>query len=146
MKIIDWEKKGNVIRFYLGEDDLTEWWGDDWGDAPYDCNAGEVYNRFVSGYADVAFGFDWIVKEPCEGKSLNCRYCKDDFVHRVTPIIIASYKTEDDWRMFDDYDSLLGTELSTRIYIGDHWDEDEGIFGAKTLAFGKLKDGKPVNE
>ena len=35
MKVIDFERKGNVIRFYLGKDDLTEWWGDDWNDTPY---------------------------------------------------------------------------------------------------------------
>ena len=29
MKIIDFEKKGNVVRFYLGDNDLKEWYGDD---------------------------------------------------------------------------------------------------------------------
>lgn len=41
MQIIDMEKKGNVVRFYLGENGKQ--WGDDWNDAPYDCNAGTVY-------------------------------------------------------------------------------------------------------
>lgn len=31
MKIIDFERKGNLVRFYLGDDDLVEWYGDDWG-------------------------------------------------------------------------------------------------------------------
>lgn len=29
MKIIDFERKGNLVRFYLGDDDLAEWWGDE---------------------------------------------------------------------------------------------------------------------
>lgn len=29
MKIIGWERKGNVVRFALGEDGLDDWSGDD---------------------------------------------------------------------------------------------------------------------
>ena len=47
MKIIDFDKKGNVVRFYLGEDVCNDYWGDDWNDAPYEHNAGTVYNRYV---------------------------------------------------------------------------------------------------
>ena len=36
MKIIDWDRKGNVLRLYLGEDRLEDWWGDDWDDRPYE--------------------------------------------------------------------------------------------------------------
>jgi len=25
MKIIDFERKGNLVRFYLGDDDMAEW-------------------------------------------------------------------------------------------------------------------------
>lgn len=32
MKIIDFERKGNLVRFYLGDDDLAEWYGDDWNE------------------------------------------------------------------------------------------------------------------
>ena len=46
LKIIDFEKKGNVVRFYYGKDSLKEWYGDDWDDRPYEHNAGEVYHRF----------------------------------------------------------------------------------------------------
>ena len=34
MKLLDLERKGNVVRFFLGADDLEKWWGDDWDDAP----------------------------------------------------------------------------------------------------------------
>ena len=40
MKIIDFAKKGNVVRFFLGKDDLKEWWGDDWDDCPYEHKYG----------------------------------------------------------------------------------------------------------
>ena len=78
MKIIDFEKKGNIVRFYLGE--KTEDWGwtnpeykdytgetpswlkpkdtyygDDWDDAPYEHNAGQVYEEFIKGQKDIAF-------------------------------------------------------------------------------------------
>lgn len=43
------------MRFYLGDDNLTEWYGDDWDDTPYECNAGEVYGEYVKGYRDVVF-------------------------------------------------------------------------------------------
>ena len=61
MKIIDFERKGNVVRFFLGADDCFDYWGDDWDDAPYDCNAGTVYSRFVTGRKDVSFPFDSLV-------------------------------------------------------------------------------------
>lgn len=39
MKIIGWEKNGNVIRFHLAKSGLVDWSGDDWGDSPYEHNA-----------------------------------------------------------------------------------------------------------
>lgn len=29
MKIIDFERKGNIVRFFLGADDRFNYWGDD---------------------------------------------------------------------------------------------------------------------
>ena len=26
MKILDWDKKGNVVRFYIGDDNLDYWY------------------------------------------------------------------------------------------------------------------------
>ena len=73
-KIIDFEVKGNVVRFYLGNK-TDEWgwtnknykdrngntpdwlkpndtyYGDDWDDVPYEHNAGLVYDKFVKGTA-----------------------------------------------------------------------------------------------
>ena len=44
MKILDFELKGNVIKFYLGN--CNDWWGDDWDDRPYEHNAGKVYDQY----------------------------------------------------------------------------------------------------
>ena len=60
MKIIDWRRNGNVVRLFLGRDNLDRWYGDDWNDRPYEHNAGSVYKEFVSGYFDLTFGFDEI--------------------------------------------------------------------------------------
>lgn len=58
MQIIDFEKIGNVVRFYLGNN--GEQWGDDWDDAPYDFNAGAVYDQYVQGTKDIAFPPEWM--------------------------------------------------------------------------------------
>lgn len=88
MKIIDWDCKGNMVRFYLGEDDCTDYHGDDWNDAPYDCNAGTVYKEYIKGHRDIVFPYDALVLEPCDGV-VNCRFCKDDMVAGIVPCIIV---------------------------------------------------------
>lgn len=115
-QIIDWERKGNLVRFYLGEKSENWGWlnpddegaknffacdkelfgttlgykpyGDDWGKVPYEHNAGCVYGRFVKGVKDIAFGFDDIVLEPCDGV-LNSPYSKEGLQDGNAPIIIA---------------------------------------------------------
>ena len=112
MQIIDFKRKGNVVRFYLGEktpdwgwtrpdytrDGKTPDWlkpsnryyGDDWDDRPYEHNAGQVYEEFIKGYKDIAFDFDDLVLEPCCGAwNCNSRWCKDDMVARRVPSIKA---------------------------------------------------------
>ena len=109
MTIIDFERKGNVIRFYLGEkteewgwtnpdykdsnEKTPEWlkssdyyWGDDWDDFPYDCNAGRVYDHFIKGHKDVIADFDDVVLEPVD---LDYVCSKDDMVNRDVPCIIV---------------------------------------------------------
>jgi hypothetical protein len=66
MQIIDFKRKGNVVRFYLG-DATVHYWGDDWNDRPYEHNAGQVYEEFIKGYKDIAFDFDDLVLEPANG-------------------------------------------------------------------------------
>lgn len=86
MKIIDFEKKGNLVRFYLGDGD--DYWGDDWGDRPYEHNAGSVYERYIKGYKEIVFPFGVLVLEPCDGEC-NSRYSKEDMKKRKVPCILV---------------------------------------------------------
>ena len=124
MKIIDFAKKGNVVRFYLGADDLQKWGGDDWNDAPYEHNAGEVYDRFISGYKDIVFPFDTLVIEPCEGVCNSC-WCKDDMKARRVPciIVVPKEKAEDSW-YWQDFEHWVGMDGIQRFYFGDRMEPD----------------------
>ena len=132
MKIIDFAKKGNVVRFYLGKDDLTKYYGDDWDDRPYEHNAGRVYDEFISGHVDIAFPFDWFVIEPSEDwrYNMNSPYCKDDFKARNAPciVVVPNYaENEDDLdEMYfhnKEYSYWIGSDNVIKFYFGDT-DED----------------------
>ena len=119
MQIIDFKRKGNVVRFYLG-DATAHYWGDDWDDAPYEHNAGQVYEEFIKGYKDIAFDFDDLVLEPCCGAwHGNSRWCKDDMVARRVPCIIAVPKEvyKDSWD--DSFDAWAGSDGIQKFYFGD---------------------------
>lgn len=150
MQIIDFEKKGNVVRFYLGEK-TSEWgwtrsdykqlhngqlktpdwlkpsdiyYGDDWDDRPYEHNAGKVYSEFIKGYVDVAFDFDDLVLEPCDGDFYNSAYCKEDMVNRIVPCIIVVPKSivKDNWST--DFTYWIGCEGIKRYYFGDEMNDN----------------------
>ena len=145
MKIIDFAKKGNIVRFYLGE--KTEDWGwtnpeykdytgetpswlkpkdtyygDDWDDAPYEHNAGQVNEEFIKGQKDIAFDFDDIVLEPCDGCG-NSVWCKDDMVARKVPCLIVVPKevvvaTQGSF-YWDDFNYWVGNDNVIKYYFGD---------------------------
>lgn len=118
MKIIDCEKKGNVVRFYLGADDCENYWGDDWNDAPYERNAGTVYSQFVTGIRDVAFPFDALVLEPCDG-IYNTRFSRENMKNRIVPclIVIPPEFCKNSYR--DDYAFWAGHKAAKAYYFGD---------------------------
>lgn len=119
MKIIDFERKGNVIRFYLGADELESWHGDDWDDIPYEHNAGRVYNEFIAGYHDMMVPFDSTALEPSDGQ-LNSHWCKLDMAARAVPcIIIVPNKLEKQYYYSDDFNDYVGAADVKRIYFGD---------------------------
>lgn len=84
MEIIDCERKGNLIRFYLGKNGKQ--WGDDWDDAPYEHNAGRVYDEFIEDHEDLAVPFDWEVEQPGDRYN-NSPYTKKDMVQRKVPCL-----------------------------------------------------------
>lgn len=124
MKIIDYDKKGNVVRFYLGDDDCEDYWGDDWDDAPYDCNAGSVYDRYITGRKDLSFRFDDSVLEPCDGE-YNCNFTKEDMKKRRVPCIVVAPKeiTDNFWSV--GFKDVIGADGIIKFYFGDHMEPDE---------------------
>lgn len=126
MKIIDFEKKGNVVRFYLGVDDNEDYKGDDWNDAPYECNAGRVYEEHVICHRDIVFPFDFAVLEPKdpEGQNSSC-WCKNDMKARKVPCIIAVPKP-DDW-YDDEFDRYVGDKKTIKFYFGDKMEPADAL-------------------
>lgn len=135
MKIIDFAKKGNVVRFYLGDDDLENWGGDDWEDLPYDLNAEPVYEKYVKATRDVAFGFDWLVLEPSDDYRINCQCSKYDMVDRRIPclVIVPPALLNDDkydvWsRSFTYWREIDGI---IEVYFGEHLDPADSDGGSE---------------
>lgn len=121
MKIIDLERKGNVIRFALGSDDLTpdDWGGDDWDDAPYEHNAGpELFA--TEKRVDVAFGYNVEILEACNDYHYrgNSPFCKDDFKERKAPMLIIDPTGDAIY-----YSQSLGNENLFKIYMGDTFED-----------------------
>ena len=137
LKIIDCEEKGHVVRFYLGNKDCTDYWGDDWNDSPYDCNAGTVYDRFVIKTLDVAFPFGCKVLEPCDGV-LNCIYSKEDMKKRRVPclIVVPEKVLEDSGYWKDSFYDWVGSDGVLKIFLGDQI----------SVLDGKMELIKPVSE
>ena len=124
LKIIDFEKKGNVVRFYLG-DPSEDYWGDDWDDSPYEHNAGTVYNRYVKETIDIAFPFDSEVLEPADDwrNNGNSHYSKEDMKNRQVPCIIVIPPQKNDNGYIHHYDNCfsdgVGMNDILKFYFGD---------------------------
>lgn len=134
MKIIDFEIKGNQIKFYVGSDNCEDYWGDDWNDTPYEHNAGSVYDRYVMGYFIKTFDFDDVVMEPCSGVS-NSKYSKEDMKNRKVPcvcILPKEYKEEYTW--YYEFSDISNNENIIKYYFGDKVDETrENIVYTKSI-------------
>ena len=116
-KVIDFNKLGNVVRFYLGDKDLDNFYGDDWDDTPYEHNAGLVYDRFIKGYVDVAWDLDYVVCEPCDG-TWNSGYCKNDFKKQNIPVIVVRHLGKDEYMWaYDTFNRCLAN-ADRKIFIG----------------------------
>ena len=121
MKIIDFEIKGTMVKFYLGKDSLKKWWGDDWNDRPYEHNAGTVYDEFVSKIVVKVFDFDDIVLEPSDGE-INSAYTKEDMVKRHAPCVIVlgkKYLEEYSDGALVGYSDVINHEHCIKYYFGD---------------------------
>lgn len=119
MKIIDYALYGNVVQFYLGKDDLENWWGDDWDDAPYEHNAGYVYREYVSDKIQIAFPLKYSLLEPCSDWAYHCNspFSKEDMLKRRCPCLII---TKSDYSA--QYSKLILDRNSIQVYFGDSID------------------------
>ena len=118
MKIIDFEKKGNLVRFYLGNDNCTDYSGDDWDDRPYECNAETVSPRYIGGHVDYVFPFEDLVLEPADG-IFSSDYCKDDMKARRVPCIIVVPKRIHQNYHKTDFSYWVGCEGVKKFYFND---------------------------
>ena len=124
MKIIDFKRRGNVVRFYLGKDDCEDYTGDDWDDSPYEYNAEEVYDEYVMGHRDIAFPFDFAVVEPSDGHT-NSPWCKDDMKARKVPCIVVV--SDPDYLWYDDFDVMNAHDKAIRFYFGDKMEPSDKL-------------------
>lgn len=120
MQIIDFEIKGNQVRFWLGKNGKQ--WGDDWNDTPYEHNAGSVYSEFVEGKVDLVFDFDAVVVEPADGHT-NSQWCKQDMIERKVPCVVvipAQYlKPNSRWHYEDSFEKALEHPNAVKYFFGD---------------------------
>lgn len=92
MKIIDFEKRGNLVRLYLGNDNVDDYWGDDWDDAPYEYNAGKVYDKYISAHVDLAFDWKYYPMESAEYNGMESS--KEDFKKGQPFLMIVDNDTD----------------------------------------------------
>ncbi len=123
MKIIDFERRGNVVRFYLGEDNCHDYWGDDWDDAPYELNAGTVYDKYVSQIVEYAFPVDYLVLEPQDDWHWrnNSPYTKEGMKQgKVACLLIVSpVERQTEW-WTDEFNLWAGNKNVPKIYFNDN--------------------------
>lgn len=128
MKVIDFARKGNVVRFYLGADELKSWGGDDWNDAPYEHNAGTVYDEYVEAVVDCAVPYDALVLEPANEYGVsNSPWCKDDMQAGKVPCLLVVpeevCRDSEYGSWYDGFNQWLGHKGVVKIYVGQDWNE-----------------------
>jgi len=135
-EIIDWERKGDKIKFYLGRN--GEQTGNNWGVVPWKGNAGRVYDEYIE-YAVLLTFEIWDKKwEPLLRKHNIIRvyegtieniiylstskifiyepqkyYSKRDLVNRIVPCVILSKIR------FSSFQEALRDRKAKRYYFGD---------------------------
>lgn len=115
-QIIDWEVRGNCVKFYIGQYTEEKGWlndegyeyyskanltpeefeniknnytGDNWNKKPYEYSSNQVYKEYIKGIRYNYYPFDAIILNPgyLLGRD-NSGYCKDDFKNKEVPILI----------------------------------------------------------
>ncbi len=117
-EIIDFERKGNQIKFFLGKNGKQ--YGDDWNDIPYEHNAEKVYQEYISGEKVITFDFDDYVFEPCDGCPINSGFSKLDMIARKVPcIIVIKKKDVKDSEWIFSFRGAMQHKKVKKYYFGD---------------------------
>ena len=122
MKIADFKKVGNVVRFYYTTNDI-DYRGDNWNLSGYEQNAGAVHHSYIRGFVDVAFDINHVVMEPCNDtyKTELSPFSKNDLKAKKVPCIIVVDKSVD--KYFDatgnDFLKYSGRPDVVKFYLGD---------------------------
>ena len=119
MFLVDFAKKGNVVKLFFGDE--KDYFGDDWNDTPYEHNAGGVYSEFVKQAIDVAFPYRYDVSEPSDDWHYNGNspYCKDDFKNGKVPCFIIKKSSG----YFDEYSTELESDDNFKVYFNTEFSE-----------------------
>ncbi len=126
IKIIDFCKKGNLLRLYLGADDCKNYWGDDWNDKPYEHNAGCVYDEYIEAVVDLVVTFDGAFIEPADdwAYSGSTPFSKEDFKLCKTPcILVVSQSVAEQYWSTEEYIGMIGNKDVMKIYFNDKFDD-----------------------
>lgn len=125
MKIIDFERKGNVVRFYLGKDNVTDYDGEGWEKYPYD-RAERVDEKHIIGSADIAFPFDAMVLEPDCGEE-RCSYSKVDMKTGLVPCIIVVPPNIVNGSQHTQFSYWANGRGTMKFYFGDKMNHTIGL-------------------
>lgn len=125
MKIIDFERKGNVVRFYLGKDNATDYGGEGWDKYPYD-RAERVDEKHITGSADIAFPFDAMVLEPDCGEEC-CSYSKVDMKAGIVPCIIVVPPNVANGSQRTQFSYWANGRGTLKFYFGDKMNHTIGL-------------------
>ena len=125
MIIIDFERKGNVVRFYLGKDGETDYKGDGWEKYPYN-RAERVASEFIRGFSDIAFPFDAMVLEPDCGEEY-CAYTKLDMRAGIVPCIIVVPPNISNGSQCTQFAYWSNGKGVLRFYFGDNMNPINGL-------------------
>lgn len=125
MKIIDFERKGNVVRFFLGKDNVADYDGEGWEKYPYD-RAERVDEKHIVGSADIAFPFDAMVLEPNSGEE-RCSYSKVDMKTGLVPCIIVVPPNIANGSHHTEFSYWANGRGTMKFYFGDKINHTVGL-------------------
>jgi hypothetical protein len=125
MKIIDFKRKGNAVRFFLGSDDLAYWYGENWDVNPMEVHAKQVDDQFIVAEKDFFYSVDYLMYDPGDCHETS-DMTKEDLVLRKVPcLIIVPKEVADKYPRNRDQDnyffwlSKINEENLIVFYFGD---------------------------